>query len=137
MPPNNPQPSERDRKEIERISRKYGKEVVAAVALNTPASVNRGRPEFWKSEEVATLISIAECIANNPEFNEGRNVVDVLKEIAKMLRDPKAGLPALLAQQKPTLPMAADRIGRQSDQTMERAIRRTKSPVIDDDAGGR
>jgi len=136
LPPKNLQPSERDRKEIERISRKYGPEVIAAVALNAPETAKRGRPPYWTTEEMATLVSIATAITENPDFSEGRNLVEALKDVAKMVRDPNAGLLSLLVHQQPTLPKAADLIGSQLDDSIKRGLSQMKSPGIDDDAGG-
>ena len=136
LPHNNSEPSDGDRYEIERISRLYGREVVAAVAFNAPDAPKRGRRRYWTTEEMATLVSIATAITENPDFSEGRNLVEALKDVAKMVRDPNAGLLSLLVHQQPALPKAADLIGSQLDDSIKRGLSQMKSPGIDDDAGG-
>ena len=102
--------SERDRKEIERIARKHGPEIVTAIALNAPKPRKRGRPPFWAAPEVGSLILIAEAVAENPEYAEGRGRADVLLAIAKSVRNAEPGLPALFAAKDPAAAIAAKTI---------------------------
>jgi hypothetical protein len=118
--------SERDRKEIERIARKHGPELVTAIAFNAPKPRKRGGPNFWSTPDVKSLISIAEAVAENPELAKGRDRTDVLLAIAKTVRNAEPGLPALYAAKEPAAVNAGKIIGAQNKTSVERQIRRIK-----------
>ncbi len=119
-----------DRSEIERLSRKYGPEIVAEVAWRAPTSTQRGRPKFWSTPEAKLLIDIVEEMVRDPKLSRNRDRVTALKDLARVLRDAEDGLPSIMVHKHPDMPNLADRIGRQSDETIERQIKRIKTPGI-------
>lgn len=122
-----PQLSSRDRKEIERLTRKHGRETVVATSLNTDLHTRRGRPSFWDTETVVYLCDLADAIYEIPELRAGRSLADILKDdVAKPLREKHAGIPTLLAADKPEISEAAKSIGAQENESISRQLRRQR-----------